>query len=69
MISRNYSEKISFITFFPHFLTNAPGLFGKFAIKGDACDRPRHYNMSQLTKKYLPILKRTNQLANKNKKE
>ena len=26
MLSRNYSEKISFITFFPHFFTNAPGL-------------------------------------------
>ena len=29
MISRNYSEKISFITFFPFFInifTNAPGL-------------------------------------------
>jgi len=26
MISRNYSEKISFITFFSHFFTNAPGL-------------------------------------------
>ena len=41
----------------------------KFAIKGDAHDRPRHQNMSQRTKKYLHVLKRINKLADKNKKE
>jgi len=39
MISRNYSEKISFITFFPFFInifTNAPGLK---ALKGGSYER------------------------------
>ena len=38
-------------------------------IRNKRHDRPRHYNMSQLTKKYLPILKRINKLADNNKKK
>jgi len=43
--------------------------FGKLDIKSDALDRWHHYNMSQLTKKYLPILKHINRLADKLKRE
>ena len=46
MISRNYSEKISFITFFPLFtniFTNAPGL----TLNSDKSDSNQCYSVSE----------------------